>query len=93
MTSFKSIVVNSVQISFVDERMVETMEAPAQSDRPSIQLFDGTCPGVRCALAPKHIGRKEPLMQLPPPRKVSSWMQDSFIENGANLLTGLKQVP
>jgi hypothetical protein len=29
-------------------------------------------------------------MQLPPLKKVSSWMQDSFIENGANLLTGLK---
>jgi hypothetical protein len=29
-------------------------------------------------------------MQLPALKKVSSWMQDSFIEKGANLLTALK---
>jgi hypothetical protein len=32
-------------------------------------------------------------MRLPALKKVSSWMQDSFIENGANRLTAVKQVP
>jgi hypothetical protein len=58
-------VFNFEQILFANGRMLDLTEV-ASSTRPGRQFdfLTGTHPGV-LALAPKHVERKEPLMQLP----------------------------
>ena len=55
--------VNFEQILFANGRMLDLTEAPAQRVRAF--NFDRIPLRVSVALAPKHVERKEPLMQLP----------------------------
>lgn len=68
---------------FIRRRAHGRYDRGASAKRPGLQFnfLTGTRPGVRCALAPKHIGRKEPLMQLP---------DRGVAQACANLLTALK---
>jgi hypothetical protein len=56
-------VVNFEQILFANGRMLDLTEVPAQRVRAF--NFDRIPSRVSVALAPKHVERKEPLMQLP----------------------------
>jgi hypothetical protein len=62
-------VVNFIQILFCNGCMVTLTEAPAQSGRPSIQLFDRSPSGQPQLLAPEIVERKglpkEIIMQMP----------------------------
>src|SRR3977135_2642531 len=51
-------VVNFIQILFCNGCMVTLTEAPAQSGRPSIQLFDRSPSGHPQLLAPEIVERK-----------------------------------